>query len=164
MKKVLIGFQGYINEIKDPGEDFDIYEGPDASIAWVDAPDNVNIYWTLEYSPSAGHMVWCERGLPFTNRSMARKVAYGEVGEQLGMLYDELHENGSISKDGAWYQHINYIKSVIERPEPEPEPKTMEELLVEWETAEPSPDVHPKLSSPELQCWVRYPGWKNYQR
>lgn len=40
-----------------------------------------------------------------------RKEAYGDVGAQLGMLFDELKEFGTIAKDGKWFQHIQSVKN-----------------------------------------------------
>ena len=82
MKKALIGYQGWVQQIVDPGEDYEIYCGPDATIQWVNAPDEITLDWTLEWSPSAQEMVWIERDGPFTNNGVARGVAYGQVGAQ----------------------------------------------------------------------------------
>jgi hypothetical protein len=165
MKKALMGFQGYIHEIRDPGEDYQIYEGPDATIAWVDAPDDITINWTLEWSPSNKCSIWCKRSAPFTDLNIARKVAYGDVGEQLGMLFDDLKTNGTLSTDtSSWFQHIDYIKSVIPAPPP-PDGRDelhLEDLMQLWQTEEPSVDKMAKLSSPSQPCWVKYPGWKGY--
>lgn len=162
MKKVLIGFQGYVNDIRDPGEEHEVYEGPDATFLWVDGPDDIEIYWTLEYSPSKKCMIWCKRPQPYTNLSVARKVAYGDFGEQLGMIFDDIKEHGALNPDGLWYQHIQYIKDVIAKPPETPQPKHLEELLQEWAVREPDVNQEAKLSTSELQCWVRYPGWKGY--
>jgi hypothetical protein len=163
MKKALMGFQGYIHEIKDPGQDFQIYEGTDATIAWVDAPDNIGINWTLEFSPSNNCMVWVARPQPFTDLNIARKVAYGDLGEQLGMIFDDIKTNGTLDPNtSTWFQHCSYVKQVIPQPPPPTEAKHLEELMVEWQTREPTITKECKLSSPELQCWIRYPGWKGY--
>lgn len=162
MKKALVSYQGYVSEIRDPGEEYDIYEGPDAAIAWVDAPDEIQLDWTLEWSPSQQIMVWVERDGPHTDNSVARKVAYGEVGAQLDMLYHELTANGNISQDGDWYQHITNVKAMIEKPVPV-EPVTLEELMLRAATEEPSEDKPPVPSTQEIQSWRRYPGWKGYQ-
>ena len=50
MKKALIGYQGWVQDIREPGEEFEIYNGPDASIQWIDAPDEITLDWTLEWS------------------------------------------------------------------------------------------------------------------
>ncbi len=162
MKKALVSYQGYVSEIRDPGEEYDIYEGPDAAIAWVDAPDEIQLDWTLEWSPSQQIMIWVERDGPHTDNGVARKVAYGEVGAQLDMLYHELKVNGSISQDGDWYQHITNVKSMIERPVPVT-PVTVEEMMAASATEEPSAEKSPVPSSQEIQSWRRYPGWKGYQ-
>jgi hypothetical protein len=86
MKKVLIGYQGWVQQILEPGQEYEIYEGADASIVWVDAPDEITLDWTLEYSPSQGKSIWIEREGGFTDLSVARSVAYGQVGAQLDML------------------------------------------------------------------------------
>ena len=163
MKKALVSYQGYVSEIREPGEEYEIYEGPDATIAWVDAPDNIQLEWTLEWSPSRGEMIWVEREGAFTDNSVARKVAYGEVGAQLDMLFHELTENGAITPEGAWYQHISNVKSLIEKPTPK-EPITLEEIM--RRAAEDEPDVNEPCnpSTQEMQSWRRYPGWKGYQQ
>lgn len=159
MKKALMGAIGYIQQIVDPGEDFEIYNGPDATIQWVDAPDNVSLDWTLEYSPSQETMVWVERDAPFSDREVARKIAYGEVGAQLGMIYDELKEAGTLSMDGLWASHITAVKESIEKPAARPELQTLEEIMALNEVIEPSVDIPAKMSSHELPCWKRYSGW-----
>jgi hypothetical protein len=163
MKKALVSYQGYVSDIRDPGEDFEIYEGPDATIAWVDAPDNVQREWTLEWSPSAGEMIWVERDGAFTDSTVARKVAYGEIGEQLGMIFDDIKEHGTLNINSLWFQHCQNVKDLIEQP-PEVEPFSLEEMLSREHLEEPSIDKPARASSQELQAWKRYPGWKGYQK
>jgi hypothetical protein len=158
MKKVLMSVQGYIHQIVDPGEDFEIYNGPDATIQWVDAPDDVAIDWTLEYSPSANQMVWVKRESAHTDLEIARKVAYGDIGAQLDMMYKDMLDNGT-----RWKDHIANVKSSIPKPKPRPKPMNLEELLEFAETTEPGPDQPVGLSTQEKPCWVRYPGWSGYQ-
>lgn len=161
MKKALVSYQGFVSQIVDPGEDYEIYEGPDATIAWVDAPDNIQLDWTLEWSPSQGVMIWVEREGPYTSNEVARKVAYGELGSQLGQIFDDIKEHGALTPDGAWYQHIVNVKSLIEKPVYEA-PITVEELMVRATSQEPSSDTPARPSTTELQSWKRYPGWKDY--
>ena len=160
MKKALMGVEGYIHQIEDPGNDFDIYNGPDAKIQWVDAPDNVTEHWTLEWSPSKQTMVWVERTGPYMDPILRRKVAYGEVGEQLDMLYKDTVDGGTRFKD-----HIANIKASIPAP-PAPDPnaklKTRDELIAEALTEEPSADEPCHLSDEETPCWKRYTGWAGY--
>ena len=161
MKKVLMSYQGFISEIKNPGEEYEIYEGPDATLAWVDAPDNVTLDWTLEWSPTQQDMIWVERDGGFTDNAVARQVAYGQVGEQLDMLYHELKETGTISQNGTWYQHITMVKDVIDKPIPQEEFLTMEEQLASLENTEPSINTSPNPSSIELPAFRRYSKWLN---
>jgi hypothetical protein len=160
MKKALMGVEGYIHQIEDPGDDFDIYNGPDAKIQWVDAPDNVSEHWTLEWSPSRQTMVWVERTGPYMDPILRRKVAYGEVGEQLDMLYKDTVDGGTRFKD-----HVANIKASIPAP-PAPDPsaklKTRDELIAAALTEEPSVDEPCHLSDEEIPCWKRYTGWAGY--
>ena len=161
MKKALVSYQGFVGQIVDPGEDFEIYEGPDAAMAWVDAPDNIQKEWTLEWSPSQGIMIWVEREGAFTSNEVARKVAYGELGAQLGQIFDDIKEFGALTPDGAWYQHVANVKSVIDKPVYK-EPVDMETLMALAATREPSVDQEHQPSTMETPSWKRYPGWKGY--
>ena len=163
MKKALMGQFGYVQQIVDPGEDFEIYNGPDATIQWVDAPDEIQLDWTLEWSPLQQKMIWVERPAPYTDPMMARKIAYGEVGDQLDMIYKEVLANGSISADGPWASHIAAVKSSYDKPAAAPEPLTPEEQMALAEVVEPSVDQPAKMSSEEMPCWVRYECWHGYE-
>jgi len=158
MKKALIGYQGWVQDIREPGEEFEIYNGPDASIQWVDAPDEITLDWTLEWSPQKQQMIWVERDGPYTQDSEARRVAYGEVGEQLDMLFHEIQETGSISASGPWASHISTVKSMIPAPAA-PELITEEEAMVRRNTMEPSEDKPCNSSTSDLPAWKRYSGW-----
>jgi hypothetical protein len=163
MKKALVGYQGFVSQIVDPGEDFEIYEGPDAAMAWVDAPDNIQKEWTLEWSPSQEVMIWVEREGAFTDNGVARKVAYGEFGAQLGAIFDDIKEHGALTQDGAWYQHIVNVKSVIDKPVYRA-PFDMETLMIRASTQEPSVDNEHQPSTMEMPAWKRYPNWKGYSQ
>jgi|14BtaG_2_1085337.scaffolds.fasta_scaffold00438_2 hypothetical protein len=158
MKKALIGYQGWVQDIREPGEEFEIYNGPDASIQWVDAPDEITLDWTLEWSPQQQQMIWVERDGPYTQDSEARRVAYGEVGEQLDMIFHEVQESGSISASGPWASHISTVKSMIPAPAA-PELITEEEAMVRRNTTEPSENKPCNSSTSDLPAWKRYSGW-----
>jgi len=161
MKKALVSYQGFTGQIVDPGEDFDIYEGPDAAMAWVNVPDNIQPEWTLEWSPSQQEMIWIEREGAFTSNEVARKVAYGEIGAQLGQIFDDIKEHGTLTADSTWFQHIQNVKTLIDKPVYE-EPVPIEELMARAATQEPSPDKLHQPSTMEMPAWKRYPGWKGY--
>lgn len=154
-----MGVEGYIHQIEDPGNDFDIYNGPDATIQWVDAPDNVTEHWTLEWSPSKQVMVWVERTGPFVDAALRRKVAYGDIGEQLDMLYKDQVDGGTRFKD-----HVANIKATIPAPPASSEsaPMTRDELIAAALTEEPSADKPCMISDKETPCWKRFPGWSGY--
>lgn len=164
MKKVIVTYQGYVQDIVDPGEDFEIYQGPDATIAWVDAPDSIQLEWTLEWSPSQQLMIWVERDAAYTDRKVARKVAYGRIEEQLDLIYHDIETNGVLSTDGDWYNHIAQVKTMIERPPAEVDPTiyTEEYLQAEALNSEPSVDKQCRPSTVDLPSWTRYPGWKGF--
>ena len=163
MKKALVSYQGYVSKIVDPGEEGPIYEGPDATIMWVDAPDNIQMDWTLEWSPSQKVMVWVERDGPFTDNAVARKVAYGEVGAQLGLIFDAIKENGVLDTNSDWFKHQVLVKSMIPKPEAQPYYQDLESMVAAMKDQEPAPHLPCQPSSPDLQAWVRYPGWKGYE-
>ena len=49
MKKVLVSIDGRAMQIVDPGQEFEVYNGPDAKFVWVDV-DNDNSYSQNYYS------------------------------------------------------------------------------------------------------------------
>ena len=162
MKKAIVGAAGYVMQIEDPGDDFEIYNGPDATFQWVDAPDNITLQWTLEYSPSKGEMVWVERDEPHPDREMQRKVAYGDVGAQLDMLYHDIKSNNMAN--GSWVQHIDLIKTSIPAPDKtSEEPMSPEEQIAYDEIREPSKDQPMKMSSDTMPAWKRCTGWWGYE-
>ena len=158
MKKALIGYQGWVQDIRNPGEEFEIYNGPDAKMQWINAPDEITLDWTLEWSPQNQRMIWVERDGPYTQDSEARRVAYGEVGEQLDMLYHEIQESGTISASGPWASHIATVKTMIPSP-PSPILITEEEAMVRRNTMEPGNDNPCNSSTEDMPCWKRYEGW-----
>lgn len=159
MKKVLVGFQGYIHQIEEPGDEFPIYNGPDAKFTWVDAPDEVTLDWTLEYSPSQGKSVWVERDAPAADPEIARRVAYGTIEQQLDMIYHELQDTGTLSKDGPWASHITMVKNTLPAPEVATEVLSPEEEMALMAAMEPSADARPKLGTEDDPAWLHFDGW-----
>lgn len=157
MKKALVGVEGYIHQVVEPGEDFEIYNGPDATMQWVDAPDNCTDWWTLEYSPSQAQMVWVERDSAFTDPGVARKVAYGDIGEQLDMMYKDQLDGGT-----RWRDHIANVKATLPAPVAQQEPMTEAEMRDYAENQEPDATKPVGLSTREVPSWKRYPGWSGY--
>lgn len=163
MKKALIEYNGMVKEIVDPGQEFPIYSGEGCTMQWVDAPDDVTIFWSLEYSPEQDKMVWVERDLPYADPVLRRKIGYGEAEVQLGMIYDDLIA-GNLA-EGKWVEHIQNVKNTIPKP-PASAYQDVQDPNQEFEAKmqadavrEPSPQAQMKFSPIDLPAWVRYDGW-----
>ena len=103
-KSCLVDYRGFITDIRDPGDEFEVYQGDDAPIKWVTCDDdNVTNLWVLyngEFFDSADRL---ER-----NQDMKRKVEYGMIEDQLDMMYwDQM--NGTTT----WKDHITATKANI---------------------------------------------------
>jgi hypothetical protein len=132
MKRVLVDFKGSVQAIANPGEEFEVYEGPDAVVRWVNCDnDDVNQscilvdgkwFYNVEAPPSY---------------EVLRRQAYGDVGEQLDMLYKDM-VNGTHN----WVDHVQMIKETV------PGPTSAE--AIEVHAARP-PIKWNNLSSP---CWT----------
>jgi hypothetical protein len=163
MKKALVDYIGYVKEIVEPGEDFEIYSGDGCTMQWVDAPDDIQTFWTLEYSAAADKMIWIERDLPYHDPILRRKIAYGESEVQLGMLYDDI-ASGNI-ENGKWVTHIKNVKASIPKPpasaydEKQDPNQTFDLKKLEDGEQEPSVDRQMHFSTMDLPAWVRYEGW-----
>jgi hypothetical protein len=106
MKRVLVDFKGSVQGIANVGEEFEIYEGPDAALRWVNCDnDNVNPSWILVNG------TWYEDVSAPPSYEVLRRGAYGEIGDQLDMLYKDM-KNGTTN----WIDHIETIKSIVPGP------------------------------------------------
>ena len=71
-----------------------------------------------EWSPAASDMIWIERTeKTYTDPATARTVAYGQIGEQLDMLYKDLAAGRDLAgTDALWYNHIRQVKENTTSP------------------------------------------------
>jgi len=107
MKKVLVDYKGCIQNICDPGQEHEIYEGPDAAIRWVNVDDDtVNYSWILVDG------AWQKNVMAPPNYAVIRKGHYGEIGDQLDMIYNDM-KNGTKN----WIDHIDAVKAVVPGPD-----------------------------------------------
>ena len=165
MKKALMDFTGYVADVVEPGEEYTLFFGRGCSQMCVNAPDNISKAWTLEWSPAAADMIWIERTESYTDPATARVVAYGEIGEQLDMLYKDIAAGKDLgAADAIWFNHIKGVKAATTAPSSVAEPMdpTMtEEEVAEFmsDAAEPSVNRPCKLSSQDQPCWERYSNW-----
>lgn len=118
MKRALIEkLTERVVQVVNPGEEFEIHDG---GLYWTDCPDNVETYWlrlddgTYE-DPHAG--MRDEFGNVVEPWIMQRMRAYAPAGDQMDMLYRELKETGTISRDGQWFKHITDVKAATPKPE-----------------------------------------------
>ena len=109
-KMCLVSYQGYIEQIVEPGEEFEIYEGEDAKVKWVlSASDDVTIDWIMKDG------AFVER-TKHQSYNLQRKVAYGDIGAQLDMMYHD-----QINGTTTWKDHVANVKATTSAPSDEPE-------------------------------------------
>jgi hypothetical protein len=165
MKKALMDFTGYVADIVEPGEEYPLFLGRGCAQMWVNAPDNITKTWTLEWSPAAEDMIWVERDETYADPATTRRVAYGDVGQQLDMLFKDLDAGRSLDADDAlWFNHIKTVKENTARPsdvEEPMDPTMTEEEIAEFmsDNVEPSTTRPCKLSPSDNPCWERYSNW-----
>lgn len=126
-KMCLVSYQGYIEQIVEPGEEFEIYEGSDATIKWVQCNnDSVTVDWIMK----DGAFVDRTRHTSYT---LQRQVAYGSIGNQLDMLYKD-----QINGTTTFRDHIAAVKTAQPAPSTEPENTEIQPTGTEenpaWET------------------------------
>ena len=82
-KSCLVDYRGFITDVVEPGDEFEVYQGDDSPLRWVTCDDdNVSNLWVLyngEFFPTTDRL---ER-----NQQMKRKVEYGSIEDQMDMMY-----------------------------------------------------------------------------
>ena len=110
-KMCLVDYRGFIEQIVEPGEEFEIYTGSDAKLKWVlSASDDVTLDWIMKDG------AFVERDEPPVSYAMRRKVAYGDIGEQLDMMYHD-----QIESTTTWKDHIAEVKAANAAPSEQPD-------------------------------------------
>ena len=109
-QRALVRADGFITDIVEAGEEFEIYTGPGASMKWMDIPDDATNLWKLELGEWIPDYVNHD---PFT----LRVVAYGDPGVQLSYLWKDIDAGlfGDAAKESKFYLHCKQVKE--ERPE-----------------------------------------------
>lgn len=108
MKSVLVDYRGCITDVVEVGQEFEVYNGPDSAIRWCLCPhDDVTSQWILNYD---GTWLRQEDKLE-TDQTLKRRVAYGNVEDQLDMLYRDI-KAGNLA-DGEWMTHVTNVKSSV---------------------------------------------------
>lgn len=83
---------------------FDVHE----DLSWFPCPDETTRMWDYNWETKE----FFERPQPMTNYMVARKVGYGEVGEQLDAIYKG-YQNGDADPLSTWADKINNVKILI---------------------------------------------------
>ena len=102
-------------QVENPGDEFEVHSG----LYWVDCPDNVETYWILNDDTSftdPHEDMRDEFGNLVEPWIMQRMRAYAPAGDQLDMLYKEIRDTGTISKEGAWFKHVTEAKAATPKP------------------------------------------------
>jgi hypothetical protein len=106
MKRVLVDFKGSVQAIANPGEEFEVYEGPDAAVRWVNCnDDSIDASWVLVNGE------WLPNVQAPPSYEVLRKQAYGDVGEQLDMLYKDM-----VNGTSNWVEHVQMVKETVPGP------------------------------------------------
>ena len=103
-KKCLVDYRGFITDVVEPGDEFEVYQGDDSPLRWVtcddDAVTNIWVLYNGEFFPTTDRL---ER-----NQQMKRKVEYGSIEDQMDMMYwDQV--NGTTT----WKDHVTSVKNNI---------------------------------------------------
>tara|TARA_Y100000004_G_scaffold118764_1_gene133453 strand:- start:741 stop:1337 length:597 start_codon:yes stop_codon:yes gene_type:complete len=106
MKRALVRADGFITDIINEGEEFEVYTGPGSGLRWIDMPDEGTIDWKLELGE------WIP-DFEFHDPETVRIVAYGDPGMQLSKLYKDIKNGlfGEAAKEGEFFKHIESVKN-----------------------------------------------------
>jgi len=109
MKKILVDTEGNITDICNAGDEFEVYEGPGATIKWMDADDNVQ----EDDCVRNGEVIssWNFGASTAAKAGIERVIKYGQLGDQLDMIYKDM-KNGTTD----WVDHIDAVKVAVGSP------------------------------------------------
>jgi hypothetical protein len=118
MKRALISKleNDRICEIQEIGNEFEV--SPD--FEWIDCPDEITpffIYKREDNTFKPFNIVEVE-GFKENGYKVARQIAYGNIGDQLDMIYKEIQSTGVISSQGDWALKIANVKATIPKDDP----------------------------------------------
>lgn len=105
-KECLVDYTGRISQIVEVGEKFEIYEGEGSTIKWVTcAQDEVTTLWYMKDG------AFIQIDTPPADKAQRRRVAYGDIGEQLDMQYKD-----ALNGTTTWKDHIAAVKAANAAP------------------------------------------------
>ncbi|UNH61164.1 hypothetical protein SSZBM1_47 [Synechococcus phage S-SZBM1] len=147
-KRALVRADGFITDICEAGEEFEVYTGPGSSLKWMDIPDDATNLWKMELGE------WIP-DYSFHDPETLRIVAYGDPGAQLSMLYRDIEAGlfGEKAKKGKFFQHIKSVKETL----PEVEWEEIEVVNDDGTTSIVRQKVLPNEPFPhtdQIPCWL----------
>ncbi len=99
---------GALSDICDEADKFEIYEGADATMKWCEVPDDAN----FDKQMVNGVLVDHHDNEDLREEAVVdRIIAYGDVGEQLDMMYKDQTEGGT-----RWKDHVANVKATVAAP------------------------------------------------
>lgn len=140
MKRALVRADGFITDVVEAGEEFEIYTGPGAAMKWMDIPDDATNMWKLELGEWIPDFV-------HHDAETLRIVAYGDPGMQLSMIYNDI-KNGTLNEEGEFFKHVKNVKETQPAVQYDDdgnkvvpdEPFPHDEAMPSWLTPEQMPD------------------------
>ena len=110
---IVNGDSGQLTDIVDEADKFEIYEGADAGLKWMEVPDDT----TYEHTMINGvcvHRADCEDARQ--TAEIDREQAYGPIGEQMDMQYRD-----ALNGTTEWKDHVANVKASTTKPSNIPE-------------------------------------------
>ena len=99
---------GNLTDICNEADKFEVYQGADAEFKWCEVPDDT----TYDHYMVNGVVIHREENEDLReDAEVARRLAYGDVGEQLDMIYRD-NVNGTTE----WKDHVANIKATTTKP------------------------------------------------
>ena len=99
---------GNLTDICNEADKFEVYQGADAEFKWCEVPDDT----TYDHYMVNGVVIHREENEDLReDAEVARRLAYGDVGEQLDMIYRD-NVNGTTE----WKDHVANINATTTKP------------------------------------------------
>ena len=100
---------GNLTDICNEADKFEVYQGADAEFKWCEVPDDT----TYDHYMVNGVVIHREENEDLReDAEVARRLAYGDVGEQLDMIYRD-NVNGTTE----WKDHVANVKATTTKPD-----------------------------------------------
>ena len=101
-------FTGNLTDICNEADKFEVYQGADAEFKWCEVPDDT----TYDHYMVNGVVIHREDNEDLReDAEVTRRLAYGDVGEQLDMIYRD-NVNGTTE----WKDHVANVKATTTKP------------------------------------------------